>query len=277
MSKERDLTILTVRDPKLPDPIDQDPRLPNVTAGACILDVAKPRSGKSVRLVNYLLNPNFYAEKFDEVFIYSPTMSLGDHTTRHLYDRYASTIYTEYSDSHLKGLLDYLDSIPKERKGRYAIIFDDFIAFPNVKPTSLMFKIASSYRHYLNGGLLVYNTQQLKKVPPVVRSCANYVIISQNSNLQQVEAMASEYGNVYGVEKWLELYAEATEEPYSFLYMDLYGYSGDNNGRPKAYKRFDELMYEAPISYSKKKKLEDVVIPGKTVQKVMNEDQEDEV
>ena len=277
MSKERDLTILTVRDPPLPDPIDQDPRLPNVTAGACVLDVAKPRSGKSVRLVNYLLNPNFYAEKFDEVFIYSPTMSSGDYTTRHLYDRYQSTIYSEYSDSHLKGLLEYLDSIPKERKGRYFLAFDDFLAFSNIKHNSLMFKIASSYRHYLNGGMLLYNTQKLKGVPPVVRACANYVIISQNSNLQQVESLAMEYGNVYGVEKWLELYAEATEEPYSFLYMDLYGYSGDNNGRPKAYKRFDELLYEAPINYSKKKKLEDVVIPGKTVKKVMDQDQEDEV
>ncbi len=272
MSKERDLTILTIRDPPIAAPIDHDPRLPNINAGACILDIAKPRSGKTVRTVNFFLNFNFYAEAFESVFIYSPTIGKGDYTSRHLYDRFQSTIYNEYSDAHLKGLLDYLDSIPKESKGRYAIVFDDFIAFPNVKPTSLMFRIASSYRHYLNGGLLLYNSQQLKKVPPIVRASANYVIVSQNSNLQQVESLASEYGNVYGVDKWLELYAEATSEPYSFMYMDLYGYTGDNNGRPKAYKRFDELMYEAPINYSKKKNLEDVIVPGKTVQKVMDED-----
>ena len=261
MSKQYDLTILTIKDPPLPDPIEQDPRLPNVSAGACILDVAKPRSGKSVRLVNYLLNPNFYAEKFDEVFIYSPTMSKGDHSTRHLYDRYQSTIFTEYSDKHLQSILDYLDSIPKERKGRYALIFDDFIAFANIKYNSLLFKIASSYRHYLNGGLLVYNTQQLKKCPPIVRASVNYVILSQNSNIKQVEAMAEEFGSIYGTEKWLDLYAEATAEPYSFMYMDLYGYTGNNNGRPKAYKRFDTLMYEAPINYSKKAKTLDETLP----------------
>ncbi len=252
--KDYDLTILTIKDPPLPDPIEQDPRLPNVSAGACILDVAKPRSGKSVRAVNYFLNPNFYAGKFEQVFIYSPTMSKGDHTTRHLFDEYKETIYNEYSDAHLQGLLDYLDSIPRDRKNRFAIVFDDFISFANLRPNSLMFRIASSYRHHLNGGMLLYNTQQLKKVPPIVRASANYVIVAQNSNLKQVEAMAEEFGNVYGVEKWLELYAEATAEPYSFMYMDLYGYTGDNNGRPKAYKRFDELMYEAPINYSKKKK-----------------------
>ena len=60
------------------------------------------------------------------------------------------------------------------------------------------------------------------------------------------------------------------------MYMDLYGYTRDNNGRPKAYKRFDELMYEAPINYSKKKNLEDVVIPGKTVKKVMDEESDED-
>ncbi len=254
-TKQYDLTVLTIKDPPLPDPIEQDPRLPNVTAGACILDVARPRAGKSVRTVNYFLNPNFYAEKFDEVFIYSPTMSKGDHSTRHLYDRYKNTIYNTYSDKHLQGLLDHLDSIPKESKGRYAIVFDDFIAFGHLKHTSLMFRIASSYRHYLNGGMLLYNSQQLRKVPPIVRASVNYVIVSQNSNLKQVEAMAEEFGSTYGTEKWLELFAQATSEPYSFLYMDLYGYTGNNNGRPKAYKRFDTLMFEAPINYSKKKQL----------------------
>ncbi len=253
--KQYDLTVLSVKDPPLPIPIDQDPRLPNVTSGACIIDCARPRAGKSVRTVNYFLNFNFYAEKFDEVYIYSPTMSKGDHTTRHLYDRFKHTIYNEYSDKHLKALLDHLDSIPKERKGRFALVFDDFLAYPHLKPNSLMFRIASSYRHYLNGGMLLYNTQKLKGCPPIVISCANYLILAQNSNQKQVEALAEEFGSTYGVDKFLELFAEATAEPYSFLYLDLYGYSGNNDGRPKAYKRFDTLLYEAPISYSKGKTL----------------------
>lgn len=258
--KKYDLTILTIKDPPLPDPIEQDSRLPNVSQGACILDVAKPRSGKSVRIVNLLMNPNFFAEKFDECFIYSPTIGAGDHTTRHLYDRYKRTIYNEYSDKHLQGLLDYLDSIPKEQKGRYCIVFDDFIAFGFLKPNSLMFRMASSYRHHLNGGMLYYSTQQLKKCPPIVRASANYVIISQNSNVKQVEAMSEEFGVVYGAKRWLKLYEECTAEPFSFMYLDCYGYTLDNNHRPKIYKRFDELIYEAPISYkSTDRDLEDII------------------
>ena len=35
--------------------------------------------------------------------------------------------------------------------------------------------------------------------------------------------------------------------------MDLYGFTGKNNN-PKAYSNFNKLLYEAPISYSKKNK-----------------------
>ena len=93
----------------------------------------------------------------------------------------------------------------------------------------------------------------LKYLPPVVRASANYVILSQNSNMKQVEGLAEEYGGTYGVEKWKQLFAIATSEPYGFLYMDLYGFTGDNNN-PKAYSNFNKLLYEAPISYSKKNK-----------------------
>jgi hypothetical protein len=249
-NEQRDLTILTVKDPELPDPIDQDPRLPNVTAGAAVLDVAKPRAGKTVRIVNLLLNPNFFLDAFDEVFIFSATMSKGDHSSRHLFDRYKSTIYNEYSDEKLQNILDFLDSIPKDRKGRYALIFDDFIQFPRLTPNSLMFKIASSYRHYLNGGLLYYSTQQLKKVPPVVRASVNYVILSANSNLKQVDSLSEEFGNIYGKEKFLELYARATGIPYGFAYLDLYGYTGNNDHRPKFYSNFTTLLYEAPLAHA---------------------------
>ncbi|MBC8398843.1 MAG: hypothetical protein H8E16_17305 [Flavobacteriales bacterium] len=245
-----DLTILPVRVPPVEKKIKHHPTLPDVNKGACIVDIAKPRSGKTLRLVNYLQNPNFYADKFDAVYIYSSTMSNGDDTARFLYDQYADTIYSEYSDAHLQSIIDYQDSIPKAQRPKISVIFDDFIAFPNVHKNSLMFKIATSYRHH-NIGLLLYNTQMLKYLPPVVRASANYVILSQNSNMKQIEALSEEYGGTYGVEKWKQIYSIATNEPYGFLYMDLYGFTGSNNN-PKAYSNFNKLLYEAPISYSKK-------------------------
>ena len=247
---ENDLTILPVKAPPVETTLKFDKRLPDINKGALVIDIAKPRSGKTLRLVNYLQNPNFYSGQFDAVYIYSSTMANGDDTARFLYDEFAETIYSDYSDNHLQSIIDYQDSIPKHKRPNIALIFDDFIAFPNIHKNSLMFKIASSYRHH-NIKLLVYNTQMLKYVPPVVRSCCNYVILSQNSNVKQVEALAEEYGGTYGTEKFKELFADATSEPYGFLYLDLYGFTGDNN-RPKAYKNFSNMIFEAPISYNKK-------------------------
>jgi len=243
-----DLTILPVKPAPTDKTMEFDQRLPDINKGAMILDVAKPRSGKTLRLVNYLQNPNFYASKFDAVYIYSSTMSNGDETARFLYDEHGETIYSEYSDSHLQSILDYQDSIPKHKRPNIALIFDDFIAFPNIHRNALMFKIATSYRHH-NIKLLVYNTQMLKYVPPVVRSCCNYVILSQNSNQKQVESLAQEYGGTFGIEKFKQLFAQATSEPYGFLYLDLYGFTGKGNN-PKAYKNFSQLMYEAPLAYN---------------------------
>jgi len=61
--------------------------------------------------------------------------------------------------------------------------------------------------------------------------------------------LAEEYGGTYGTNKFKQLFAEATSEPYGFLYLDLYGFTGDSNN-PKAYKNFSKLIYEAPMAYT---------------------------
>ena len=266
-----DLTILPVKVPPVEKKIKHHPNLPDVNKGACVIDIAKPRSGKTLRCVNYLQNPNFYQGKFDQVYIYSSTMSNGDDTARFLYDEYGDTIYSEYSDSHLQSIIDYQDSIPKHQRPKIALIFDDFIAFPNINKNSLMFKIATSYRHH-NIGLLLYNTQMMKYLPPVVRASANYVILSQNSNQKQVEALAEEYGGTYGVDNFKDIFEKATSIPYGFLYLDLYGFTGQNNN-PKAYSNFNKLLYEAPISYKKKKHL---TLNGSKKAKITDDDNDTE-
>ena len=155
-------------------------------------------------------------------------------------EQYADTIYSEYSDRHLQEIIDYQDSIPKCQRPNIAIVFDDFIAFPNIKKNSLMFKIASSYRHH-NIKMLYYSTQLYKAVPNIVRQSINYAIISQNANNREVEKMAEELGARYGDQKQFKnLLTQATATAYSFLYLDLYGKPA------KAYKNFNECIYTAP-------------------------------
>ena len=49
--------------------------------------------------------------------------------------------------------------------------------------------------------------------------------------------MGARFGNI---DKFKQLLAQATEKPYSFLYLDLYGKPA------KAFSNFTDLIYEAP-------------------------------
>lgn len=235
-----DLTILPIKQPLVEKKISAHPNFFDINGGSCVLDIAAPRQGKTTRICNYFQNPNFLMGKLDAIYIYSSTITNGDATARFLLDQYGSTIFSEYSDAHLQNIIDYQDQIPKAQRPNIAVVFDDFIAFPNIKRNSLMFKIASSYRHH-NIKLLYYSTQLYKAVPNIVRQSINYAIISQNANNKEVEKMAEELGARFGnVDKFKSLLHEATSIPYSFLYLDLYGKPA------KAYQNFTNLIYEAP-------------------------------
>ena len=54
-----DLTILPVKDRPSETKIAHHPNFFDVNGGACVLDVAAPRQGKTTRIVNYFQNPNF--------------------------------------------------------------------------------------------------------------------------------------------------------------------------------------------------------------------------
>lgn len=235
-----DLTILPIKAPVIEKKIDHHPNFFDINGGACVLDIASPRQGKTTRICNYFQNPNFLMGKLDAVYIYSSTITNGDATARFLLDQYGETIYSQYSDQHLQTIIDYQDQIPKHQRPNIAIVFDDFIAFSNLRKNSLMFKIASSYRHH-NIKLLYYSTQLYKAVPNIVRQSINYAIISQNANSKEVEKMAEEIGGRFGdINKFKSLLGQATAKPYAFLYLDLYGKPA------KAYQNFTNLLFEAP-------------------------------
>jgi len=240
-----DLTILPVKAPLIEKKITHHPFLPDVNGGACILDIASPRQGKTTRIINLLMNPNFFADKFDAIYIYSSTITNGDATARFLLEQYNDTIYSEYSDAHLQQIIDYQDSIPKEQRPNIAVLFDDFISFAGLKKNSLMFRIASSYRHH-NIKMLYYSTQLYKAVPPVVRQSINYLIMSKNANQKEVFKIGEECGGRFGgVDGFIKLLKQATKKPYSFLYLDLYGIPA------KAYSNFDKIIYEGDIHTNK--------------------------
>ena len=232
------LEILPIKKPIHDDTIQLHPDY--YTLPACIAHVAKSKSGKGVIQVNELLNPNFgLMDKLDVIHIYSPTAKSGDITWRHVVEQAEETIYSDYSDAHLRSILQSQLSFPKNERPKIGVIFDDIACFPNINKNSLLWKLSTQYRHY---GIyyLKYLVQQWKMLTPVVRANLDYLLISRTTNQKEVADMESEVASKYdGETQFRKLLVSATKKPYSFLYLRL------NDQPSTAYENFTKKIYTA--------------------------------
>ena len=204
----------------------------------CSIHVAPPKSGKGICIMNQLLNPAFNLfEKLDQVHLYSPTATSGDPSFRHFVELNKGRIYSEYSDKHLRKILDNQLSYPKNKRPSIAIIFDDIGTFVGVHKNSLLFSLSSNYRHF-GIELLYYCVQKFRQLPPIVRSCVDYALISRCKNKKELDDMESEIGHKYDGQFAL-LLNQATAKPYSFLYLRL------NHNPSEAFECFTRKIYTA--------------------------------
>ena len=77
--------------------------IPDPYKGQLLVIAAPIRSGKGVLWNNFLLNPNFYADLFQDVTIISPTI-FNDATARFAAEKWKHTCHTQYSDTIIKNL-----------------------------------------------------------------------------------------------------------------------------------------------------------------------------
>jgi hypothetical protein len=227
---------------KLKRPID--PRLPDISTGQVGMIIAPIKSGKSTIISNLLLNPNFYKDLFDNVYIISNTINQDD-TSRFLRKQFPNTIYDnmEDLDNIIGNIIETQSSFPKEEMPFIAIILDDFLG---IKPGSKIFQLASRSRHF-NIGLLIFASQLLRAVPSVVRANSTFAIMGgPQPNQKELIKATEEFGSRYGGERnYLKLYDKATEDPYNFLYLDL------QSNPSVAYKNFNQMIYKGNRELSK--------------------------
>lgn len=77
-------------------------------------------------------------------------------------------------------------------------------------------------------------------LPPVVRANTDYALISRTTNEKEIADMEFEMGSKYD-NKFRKLLAQATNEPYSFLYLRL------NDVPSTAFQRFTKKIYTATM------------------------------
>jgi hypothetical protein len=211
------------------------PNIPQFPTMCCIY--ANFRSGKSVLLVNYLLNSDFYRNRFDRIYLYSPTAG-SDPSTQALTEDEGIEIISEPKEweSHLNALWDYqTETKNTSYEQKIAICLDDCVGNLGSR-NSLLATIACKSRH-INCRFLCYISQSFKSLHPSIRSNTKSMIIMKLSNDAEREKIKMEVDGFLGG-NFETLYNYAIkDQPYSFLYLDF-------TANPcNAYLRHERLLY----------------------------------
>lgn len=252
---EKSLEVLPLREFAYEDKTKAfyNPILPSIARrhGSSILHLGPPQSGKSTLLSNLLLR--FYCDNqgnslFDDVYIFSSSILLGDSSTAALRKRFESTIFTDptTAEADMQRILDYQDSFPVDPdtgetdRPSIAIVLDDIIPW-QLKRNSALYNIASTYRHH-GIDLLLYLTQKYRSLPPIIRSTVGHLWCHQNGNAKEMEAIAEECyvhrfpGGIRGFEKMLT--SATSKSRYDFLNLRLL------DKVPVARRSFQEILFE---------------------------------
>jgi len=234
----------------VPDPDRMDigkelhENLPDVSTGALGLMIAPVKSGKSTIITNLLLNHNFYRDCFDQVHIISNTI-MNDNTSRFLKESFPGTIYGSYSDRIIQAIIDQQLSYKKKAdRPVIAVILDDFVGIPR---NSLVYKLASRYRHY-GIGLLLFSSQVFKEVHPLVRTNMTFSVIGKNSNAREMAKITEELGSSFGSDdNFKRICKHVWKTPYAFLHID------HSENPPHAYHSFERKIWDGTRALEKMK------------------------
>jgi hypothetical protein len=123
------------------------------------------------------------------------------------------------------------------------IIIDDFADDPVfTRQSKLLHALYTRGRH--NAISTINATQKFTAIHPIIPVNATEMFVYRLRNYRDLETFIEEVSAVYDKKTLLELYNAATEEPYSFLYVNKLTATNKND---MFFKRFDhKLMIEEP-------------------------------
>jgi len=237
----QDLKVLPVK--KLPDKtVDKhrklDPRLPGADADgkvqpALVVFQAPVRSGKTNLIVSMLYQDNLMRGIYDDILYISPTIE-SDQTgwaIRKDDDVIKITENLHEIDLILESIVEIQKTKPEDEREHQLIVLDDMLGV--LKPTgqSYFATLCSKYRHWKI--TLWVTTQNFRAVPITCRYNASNYLIFKTNNRKEMDKMEEEFSGNF---PFMDIYADATEQRYNFLHLDM------NNVR--AYHNFNELIYE---------------------------------
>ena len=206
--------------------------------------------GKTVLLTNMILD--IYRDCFSRVYVWSPSINVDstwkpvkDYIRDHIKPNDREKCYFDsYEPSELEQVIKTQQKVidyQKEQKHKdlyqILIVIDDFADDTNfTRKSTLLHQLYIRGRHYMIS--TITSTQVYKQISPIVRKNMTHLFIYRLRNYGDLEAIIEELSAVYDKKTLLQIYHEAIDEPYSFLYVNLM-----SKDRTKMFmKKFEEYL-----------------------------------
>jgi hypothetical protein len=182
--------------------------------------VAPRRSGKTNLLLDALLDPDKFCNKFDAIFIWSRTFHL-DAKWRNI-SLPPGSVFEAFNEEECLELLEVAEKINAKVRPPVNIlfIFDDMITegIMNARRMGTLDRIAVRGRHCKVSIIIL--TQQYLALSPPVRNNTTNMIMFRVRNGDEMEKIARENREWLSIDEFKSMAHEVTSERYSFLHIN---------------------------------------------------------
>ena len=198
------------------------------------LILAPSGGGKTVLLQNMILD--IYKDCFSRIYIFSPSIDV--HMTWEPVKKYLANIFKqdekkerylfdEYEPAELSRIIDTQHKVVQFMKDnkmqkiyQILIIIDDFADDPSfTRNSKLLHTLYIRGRHTFISTITA--TQVYKAISPVIRKNITDFYIFRLRNYADMEAWLEEMSAIYDKDVLIQLYHQATDKPFGFLYIKV--------------------------------------------------------
>lgn len=204
-----------------------------------VIYILGPRnSGKSTLVREMLTNYKLFKQRFDSVYVFSPTFKYQSVFSDIKFDE--NKVFDNFDETKIEEIIEE----NKKYMGEVLIILDDCITSTNFKKTNNdhpLSRIASIGRHFKISIWCI--SQKLNAISTTFRTNCDGVILFRTNILEQKEAFQTWSGPVSTFNEFQQIFDHCTKERYNFLY-----YNNQNNS---FYHNFNKLKLTKKLDQTK--------------------------
>jgi hypothetical protein len=190
-------------------------------------------SGKSILIQNLILD--VYRGCFSRIYIFSPTVHLDtvwrpvkDYITKDLRPKDDENMYfDDYDPEDLEKIIErqkkvtqYLKDKNEKKLLSILIVLDDLSENKEFLRGNRVLQALYTKGRHLSISTVI-SVQNYKSVSPMIRKNLTFLIVFKLRNQSDLDAILEEFSNVADKKQLQKIYELATEEKYSFLYIDF--------------------------------------------------------